>query len=525
MNSLASTPLRLGLRALNLRTRRWSTRRRNTRGIQDKTLRQLLARVRPSRFGRDHGIEPEMGYEAFCEEVPVRTYEDLSGYIDRMRAGEPDQLFPGVCRHFAVSSGTTAGPSKYLPINEPMLAHFRRAGLESLMLFTARTQSTAIFGGRHLFLGGATTMQRLATIGSNEIVAGDLSGIAAAKLPWWAQALLYEPGREIALLDDWPTKIEAIVARTFDRDIRLVAGIPSWLLILFEAIEREARRRGRPWKTLRSIWPEFQCVVHGGVPVEPYVNQIRRYTGYVPHLHEVFPASEGFLAAQDREAGTGLRLFDNVGIFYEFLPLDALDIEGRPLSGASAIPLSECTVGRDYAIVVTTPGGLCRYLLGDVVRIVSLDPPRILYAGRTRLQLSAFGEHVIERELTDALVAASREQNLEVFQFHVAPRFAQPTAGSSRGCHEWWIEFSGGTPDRTALASAIDSRLQACNDDYAGKRRGLGLEGPDVRLVPPGTFETWLKAREKWGGQNKMPRCRSDRAIADDLAMISSRGD
>lgn len=522
MRALATMPLRLGARVLARRQARADGSEHATR--QERTLRRLLKDWSQTRFGRDHALSADLPYEAFQQAVPVRGYEGFVDYIAAMRAGEPNQLSPGLCRFFAVSSGTTAGPTKYLPVNAAMLSHFRRAGLLSLLLYARRAGHTRVFGGRHLFLGGATALQRIETPRREVLWSGDLSGITAIHLPLWADALLYEPGREIALLEDWPRKIEAIAERTFNRDVRLVAGIPSWLLVLFGAMEARARAAGVPWRGLRSVWPNLECLVHGGVPVEPYAGQLRSATGPEVMLHEVFPASEAFIAAQDGESGAGLRLFDGVGVHYEFLPLDDLDADGQPQPGARAHRLDECQAGGTYALVLSTPGGLCRYLIGDLVRLVSLAPPRLVYVGRTRLQLSAFGEHVIEQELTGAIVAAAGSHGFVVQQFHVAPLFADPAAGRLRGRHEWWVETSGAGGKAQGVEKTLDAELARRNDDYAAKRQGGGLEPPVVRWLPPGSFEAWLKSNQRWGGQNKVPRCRSDRLIADALSGLSARG-
>jgi len=520
MKGLLTIPLRAGARVLGARTRRMMARAHGAAANQERILTRLLRGYARSRQGRIHAIDATMGYAEFASCVPLRTYEDFAPHIARLVEGARDELWPGPCRHLALSSGTTAGPSKYLPVNAPMLEHFRQAGLQSLLLQTTRTGRTGIFDGRHLFLGGATSLQRLTPADADEVLAGDLSGITAMHLPAWADSLLYEPGSAIAQIDDWPRKIEAIITRTRTRDIRLIAGIPSWLLVLFDALEQRVRAEGGAWAGLRSVWPRLSCLVHGGVPAEPYFAQLRACTGPEVDFHEVFPASEAFIAAQDGASGQGLRLLDNAGIFYEFVPADRIDGDGRPRPGTTALPLAACDPGVDYALVLSNPGGLCRYLIGDIIRFVSVDPPRLLYIGRTRLQLSAFGEHVLERELTQALVAAAGESGLQVTQFHVAPLFTDTIAGRTRGAHEWWIEPAAGSAPAADFTKHLDRELQRLNDDYAGKRRGGGLTHPRVRFVAPGTFESWLRARGRWGGQNKMPRCRSDRSIADELARL-----
>lgn len=485
---------------------------------QEKVRRWLMENVAGTAFGRAHGIARGLSARAFAERVPAQPYEPLVPWIDRMKRGEADVLWPGRCAYYAVSSGTTQGRTKFLPVTPAMIAHFRRAGLDSLGLYARRRGSTAIFGGRQLFLGGSTTLAPLAAARPFPAWAGDLSGITARHLPAWAERCLYEPGRDIANLENWPEKIRAMAARTAGRDVRLLAGIPSWMLVFAEAMRAHTGRR-----TLAEIWPRFECLVHGGVPIAPFADELRSVAGEGVALHEVYPASEGFVAAQDADAGSGLRLFADAGIYYEFVPMARFDESDPARLGRDAVPLEGVACGVDYALVMTTPAGLCRYVIGDVVRFLSTQPPRLIYVGRTRLQLSAFGEHVIEKEVTDALQAVCARRDVVIGNFHVAPLFVDAARGRNRGCHEWWIELR--SPGAAVLPAAmaaveLDRELQRLNDDYEAKRKGGGLDAPTVRMVPEGTFETWMRQSGRWGGQGKMPRCRSDRNVADALAAL-----
>ena len=486
---------------------------------QNRSLRSLLKNFSRSEFGRAVGIERQLDYETFRARVGLRNYEWFVPWIERMKRGEADVLWPGRCAHFAVSSGTTAGRTKYLPITHDMLAHFRRAGLDSLCYYTARTGHARVFQGRHLFLGGSTSLTRLPEAGAFDAWAGDLSGITALNLPGWVERHLYEPGREIAQMTDWPAKLRAIAARTARCDITLLGGIPNWLLILAEALREHTRSQ-----PLKRIWPNLECLVHGGVPVAPFMDELQSAIGVGVEFHEVYPASEAFIAAQDAEPAAGLRLIADAGIFYEFLPLRMFDEVRLSELGPQAVPLEGVRADEDYVLLLTTPGGLCRYAIGDVVRFVSTTPPRLVYAGRTRLQLSAFGEHVIEKELTDALARVRTAHAATVVNFHVAPQFANCANGAIRGRHEWWLELkpaAGKRPDPMALAADLDVELQRLNDDYEAKRRGGGLDVPLVQLTAPGTFELWMRHHGKWGGQSKMPRCRSDREVANELAALA----
>jgi hypothetical protein len=484
---------------------------------QEKTFRQLADTFARTQVAQSYGLEAGIDYPTFLARMPLQSYEDLEPSIERMKRGEADVLWPGPCAWYAVSSGTTAGRTKYLPITEPMIAHFRKAGLDSLLFYAARTGHTKIFHGRHLFLGGSTALALIEESQPFAAYAGDLSGITALRLPPWVEKHLYEPGAAIAGMGDWPGKIQAIAERTWSLDIRLLAGIPSWILILAEAL----RARAGGAENLQAIWPHFECLVHGGVPLGPFENELRAAVGPTVNFHEVYPASEGFIAAQDADSAAGLRLLTDAGLFFEFLPLDEFDENRLTILGLHAVPLAGVQPGVDYVLLLTTPAGLCRYVVGDVVRFVSTEPPRLIYVGRTKLQLSAFGEHVIEKELTDALLAVCNRHGWSIINFHVAPVFANAAAGRNRGQHEWWIELRAPTietPTGPVIAPELDAELQRLNEDYEAKRKGGGLDPPVVRLVMPGIFEQWQRAAGKWGGQSKMPRCRSDRDVADQLA-------
>jgi len=491
---------------------------------QQKILRELLTAVSHCEFGKEHNLTGDLSYEEFKNRVPLRTYEDFAPYVEKMKKGQANILWPGQCQYYAISSGTTAGRTKYLPITDAMLAHFRATGLDSLFFYTSRVGRADLFRGKHLFLGGSTTLFPIEESKPFVAYAGDLSGITAINLPKWAENFLYEPGLEIAQMSDWPTKIKAITQRTWNRDIRMVGGIPSWMLILAEGFRADAAARDQPITHLQQLWPKLECLIHGGVPIGPYVNELRAAFGPTINFHEVYPASEAFIAAQDVEAEAGLRLLTDAGVFYEFLPLSEFDDSKLTCIGGKAVSIENVEAGIDYVIILTTPAGLCRYVIGDVVRFKSVHPPRLIYVGRTKLQLSAFGEHVIEKELTDALTTVCAKHDWTIVNFHVAPMFVDSQHGQKRGRHEWWIELKPHTvetPTGPILAPELDAELMRLNDDYEAKRKGGGLEPPVVRLVMPGVFEQWMRKRGKWGGQNKMPRCRSDRELADELAQAT----
>ena len=333
-----SAPLRRGAGRiigglLLARTRRRLSAQPDAVAAQRTVFRRLLPQLAATAFGRDHGLGANMGYREFQTRVAPRTYEGFAPYIERMKTGESDVLHPGRCGHFAVSSGTTAGSSKWLPVNRALFGHFRQAGLDSLGLFARRAGRGTVFHGRHLFLGGSTALVPVPGI-EPPLLSGDLSGLTALRLPAWAEHCLYEPGREIARMPDWPAKLAAIAERTRRRDIRLVAGIPSWLLVLAATLRAQAESEsGQAIASLQDIWPNLECLIHGGVPVGPFAHALRDAYGPGVQFHEVYPASEGFVAAQDEEPEAGLRLFTHHGIFYEFIACPDYD-ESQPARSA-----------------------------------------------------------------------------------------------------------------------------------------------------------------------------------------------
>ncbi len=506
----------------------WKLRKkRDAAAAQEKALAALTPRLAATSFWREAGVEAGMPYARFQSRVPLQTYEKLAPAIVRMQAGEADVLWPGRCALFALSAGTTNGYPKRLPVTEEMLAHFRRAGVDALLYYTVRVRHAGVFSGRHLLLGGSTALTPIAEAAPQEAYAGDLSGIVAVNLPTWAERHLYEPGARAAKLTDWDEKLEAIITRTRQCDITLLAGIPQWLVQLADKMRARGAEAGQQLAQLQNIWPNLECVIHTGAPLAPFAAELRAALGAAPKFHEVFAASEGFIATQDAEApSAGLRLMADHGVFFEFLPL--ADFDGARLEqlGPKTVPLAGVRSGTDYVLVLTTPAGLARYVLGDVVRFVSTEPPRFVSVGRTELRLNSCSEQVMEKELTDALVAVCARHNWTIVNFHVAllPATASLT-GQNRGRHEWWIELKPGTvatPIGPQIAAELEVELQRANPNYTARRKTGVLDAPVVRLVMPGVFEHWLRYQSRWGGQHKLPRCSSDRLIADELAQITN---
>ncbi len=356
--------------------------------------------------------------------------------------------------------------------------------------------------------------------------AGDIGGFTALHLPAWAERALYEPGPEIARLEDWPAKLDAIAKRCARLDVRLLAGRPDSLLQLAAALFAEAGNAsgGALPDTLRKLWPAFECLVHSGLPIGPFAAGLRAVCGNGVRFHEVYAATEALVAAQDAEPEAGLRLLADAGVYYEFLPLSDYDETRVSQLGPKALPLEGVKPGVDYVLVLSTPGGLVRYVIGDIVRFTSTEPARLVYAGRTRLRLNAFGEDLLERELTDALTLTCSRHGWQVVNFHVAPKFSDSLSRWSDSPASRLTELRAGTvetPTGPVIAVELDQELQRLHRAYQAKRRDGTLLDPTVRLVMPGVFEQWQREAGRWGGQYKMPRCRADRQIADELVKFA----
>ncbi|HZZ20952.1 MAG TPA: GH3 auxin-responsive promoter family protein [Opitutaceae bacterium] len=495
---------------------------RNDGAAQGAVFDSLIPHLAQGFVWAEAGIVPGMDYEAFQSGVPLHAYPDLARHVDSMKRGAEDVLWPGRCSLYAVTSGSGGAPAKFIPLPEVMIAHFRRAAIDSMFWYTARTGHTRALKGRHLSLGGTTALTRIPATGDFQAMCGDITGIAALKQPEWSERHFYEPGAKIALIPDWSERMAAIGERAPSIDVTLLAGMPESVVGLVEAL-RACGSLG-PKAALQDIWPRLDCIVHGGEPIGPYLDELVGAAGPGVNFHEVYVASEGFIAAQDAGSSDGLRLMTDAGIFFEFLPLADYDESRLHNLGPKAIPLSEVAEDVDYVLVLTTPSGLARYVPGDIVRFASTEPPRITYVGQTRLQLNAFGEHVSEKDITDTLVSVCRRNGWNIVNFHVAPLFGGSSMGTTMGKylgrHEWWVELRAGTvvtPTGPVMAPELDAELRRQNRDYDARRRDGVIEPPYVRLVMPGVFAQRMRHHGKWGGQNKMPRCQSDRAIADEL--------
>ncbi|MCY0872322.1 MAG: GH3 auxin-responsive promoter family protein [Acidithiobacillus caldus] len=460
---------------------------------QQHLLLHLIGQARACRFAEDHDFARIQSVRDFQSRVPLRDYESFwHSYWEPEFPRIQNQTWSGRIPFFALSSGTSSGRSKYLPLSWTMLRAQRRAALDTLVWHQRACPWARPMRGRFFFLGGSTDLRSLAP----GIRAGDLSGIAAATLPRWARPFVYPP-RRLALLGDWEAKLRILAADSPGHDIRRLAGTPSWLLLLLRAV---AAQVGNP------PFPRLELLLHGGVPFAPYRPLFAPFlTGTRAELREVYAASEAFIASADGEPEAGLRLHLQHGAFFEFVPVAELGRE-RPRRHW----LRDCVSGEDYALVLTTAAGLWSYLIGDVVRVLTRRPPRIHIVGRLQDYLSVFGEHLHPEELAAAVARAAATGGMPVAEWMVGPSFAEDRPGL--GHHVFLLESAAPLPPSAELrprlelmTKTLDEELRRRNADY-DEHRALQLTPPELHVLAPGSFAHWLKTEGRLGGQNKVPR-------------------
>jgi hypothetical protein len=470
-------------------------------GAQEREWAKLLSRAAATKFGNDHQFASLKSIDDYQRAVPLRRYDDFwKTYWKPAFPRIENATWPGVVPYFAVTSGTTSGASKYIPVTPEMNRANTLAGLDLLTHHVTARPRSQVFGGKSFMLGGSTDLVKEA----DGVWSGDLSGIAVKRLPWWAKGFAFPP-LDIALLTDWEDKLNRVAELSARTDIRILTGTPSWLLILFDKLCANAGRQ----VTARDVYPHLDLLIHGGVNFKPYRARFEAFLAGGAELREVYPASEGFIALQDETPADGLRLLLDNGIFFEFVPVDELDTPNPTRHWIKTVE-----PGVNYAIVLSTCSGVWSYVIGDTVRFVSTTPHRILITGRTSYSMSAFGEHLIGEEVEDAVAAAAQSIGAAVTDFSMGAVF--PKGPGDLGGHLYVIEFAQ-TPSAaavTAFAGVIDETLNRRNDDYRAHRAdGFGMKAPEVRAVPPGTFAAWMKARGRLGGQNKVPRIINDQDL------------
>ncbi len=471
--------------------------KQNAVADQEKLLLAFVKTAEKTLFGRVHQFEAIKNVEDFQKQVPIADYEDLKPFIEKVKHGDANILWPGIPEYFAKTSGTTSG-SKYIPISKEGMP-FQIAGAQSALFhYIAKKDSADFVGGKMIFVQGSPELEEM-----NGIKVGRLSGIVAHHIPKYLQKNRL-PSLETNLIEDWETKIEEIVKETEKENMTLISGIPPWLIMYFEKlIERNGKK-------IKDLFPNLDLIITGGVNYEPYREKMEELLGGKVDIIQTFPASEGFFAFQDDFEKEGLLLLTNHGIFYEFIPLEEY---GKPT--AKRLTLKEIELNKDYALILTTNSGLWAYSIGDVVRFISKAPHRILVSGRTKHFTSAFGEHVIAFEVEEAMKATVEKHSAQITEFHLAPE-VNPVAGLPY--HEWFIEFEKEPDNLEAFKSTLDEELRNRNTYYDDLITGKILQPLIISNLKKNAFLDYAKSEGKLGGQNKIPRLANDRKIGDFLS-------
>jgi len=466
---------------------------------QHNIFKKLVKVAQKTQFGKDHNFEAVTTYADFKKAVPIRDYEALKPYVDKMVSGESDVLWPGKPLYFAKTSGTTSG-AKYIPITKASMPYHIRAAKEALLLYIAHTGKADFVNGKMIFLQGSPVIGD-----TNGIKTGRLSGIVAHYVPKYLQKNRM-PSWETNCIDDWETKVDAIVNETITEDMRLISGIPSWVQMYFEKLIAKADKK------VGTLFKNFNLFVYGGVNYEPYRQKMEDLIGRKVDSIELYPASEGFFAYQDLQNDKGLLLQLNSGIFYEFVEADTFFDENP-----NRISLADVKLGVNYVLIISTNAGLWAYNIGDTVMFTSLKPYKIVVTGRIKHFISAFGEHVIGKEVEQALQEAVADTDIRINEFTVAP---QITPKEGLPFHEWFIEFENAPADLEAFALKIDVALCRQNSYYKDLITGKVLRPLIVSPVAKNGFNDYMKTQGKLGGQNKIPRLANDRKIADKLKTL-----
>jgi hypothetical protein len=489
------------------RLRRIGQYAKNTFEIQESQFKNLIHVARKTKFGHQHHFEGISNISEFQDSVPLRHYEEIKPYIDSVRRGEQNVLWPSSIRWFAKSSGTTDSKSKFIPVSNESLKYCHyQGGIDTLALFLSNHPGSRIFTGKSLTLGGSHQIDQYNT----KMKSGDLSAIMIHNIPLWADLFRTPPAR-VALISEWEKKLEAILKTTLHQNITALAGVPSWNLVMIKHILEYSGKRN-----LLEVWPNLELFVHGGINFSPYREQ---YYKLIPSTTmkyvETYNASEGFFAIQNDLNDPGMLLMLDYGVFYEFIPMDRFFSE-KP----KAVHIGNVQTGINYAIVISTNGGLWRYIIGDTIMFTSLNPHKILLTGRTRHFINAFGEELIVDNADRALKSACDSTGASILEYTAAPVYMNE---NGNGRHEWLIEFETEPDSIDKFIVILDETLKSINSDYEAKRyKDITLGAPLVRSLPKGSFYKWLQLKGKLGGQNKVPRLSNNRQYVEEIMAITS---
>jgi hypothetical protein len=470
--------------------------------VQHDVLINLIEMARETEWGIAHNFDSIKTYEDFKQNVPLQEYDDIKPYVERLRMGEKNLLWPGEIRWFAKSSGTTSDKSKFIPVSQEAIdySHFR-GGKDVMYINENLYPENRVLKGKGLIIGGSHKINNF----NNESYFGDLSAILIENIPFYAE-FLRTPKASIALMDNWEEKLEQMAQATIKENVTNISGVPSWTLVLLKRILEITGA-----SNLLEVWPNLELFIHGGVSFTPYKSQ---YKQLIPnkemHYMETYNASEGFFGIQDEPSDPAMLLMLDYGIFYEFIPMDKFN---KP--NARALQIDEVNTKENYAVVISTNGGLWRYIIGDTIRFTSTYPHKFLITGRTRHFINAFGEELIVDNAEKALKIACLKSGAEIIEYTAAPVYMQV---NKQGAHEWLIEFEKEPNDLEYFTYMLDEALKSVNSDYEAKRfKNYTLDMPIIHNIKKGTFHKWLQLKGKLGGQHKIPRLSNNRNYVDEI--------
>ncbi len=475
--------------------------------VQEEVLQQLLEIAQNTEIGKKYDFESIQGYATFRERVPIVSYEEIEPLIERTRKGVQNLFWPTAIKWFAKSSGTTNAKSKFIPVSSEALedCHYK-SGKDLLCLYLNNNENSQLFTGKSLRLGGSKELYE-----DNGSFFGDLSAILIDNMPLWAE-FSSTPSSRVSLMSEWESKLSAIIKESTSENVTSLAGVPSWMLVLLNQVLQETGK-----SHLFDVWENLEVYFHGGVNFSPYKEQ---YQKILPRerfkYYEIYNASEGFFAIQDRNNSDELLLMLDYGIFYEFIPMEAYKNE-QP----RAIPLWEVEKDKNYAIIITTNSGLWRYKIGDTVRFTSLAPYRVKVTGRTKHHINVFGEELIIENAEEALKQICIKTGAEIMDYTAGPIFME---GKEKGGHEWIIEFRKKPEDLDYFTEFLDNALKSLNSDYEAKRyNNTTLRMPKVHMARENLFYDWLKSKDKLGGQHKIPRLSNKRNYVEELLDLNKK--
>ena len=498
MMSLKSILAKLFAKRVKMQIFKWAN---NPIETQQKVFQMLIKEGFYTEFGKDHSFDNIKTYKDFVDRVPIRDYEDIKPYIERVVAGEENILWKGKPLYFAKTSGTTSG-SKYIPITKESMPTHVEAARNAILIYIAETGKSDFVNGKMIFLQGSPILEK-----KNGIQLGRLSGIVAHYVPKYLQKNRM-PSWETNCIEDWETKVDAIVEETLPENMTVISGIPSWVQMYFEKIQQKTGHK------VGDVFKNFSLFIFGGVNYEPYRTKFENLIGRKVDSIELFPASEGFFAYQDKQGEKGMLLQLNSGIFYEFVKADDFFAKNP-----ERITLKDVEIGVNYVMIISTNAGLWAYNIGDTVEFTSTNPYRVIVSGRIKHFISAFGEHVIAKEVEQALQEALKENlNVQVSEFTVAPQI-NPNSGLPY--HEWFIEFETEPEDISNFSKRIDSAMQKQNSYYFDLINGNVLKQLVVTRIVKNGFQDYMKSMGKLGGQNKIPRLSNDRKIANAFSELN----